>query len=130
MLPSEAQRIASGSPPPWNASRWRRIIRPRIPRRPGVGCTPTNVMLAVVCGDGAVGLEGPGPALAILVACLFAERQLAGGEEVVRVAAEGADVDVHAPIMAREATALSFARCSRSATRTSAATGRPSSPSP
>ena len=57
--------------------------------------------LAVVGGDRPIGLEGQLPVREVLLAWQLAEGELAGLEEVPRVAAEGADVDLHAPIMAR-----------------------------
>ena len=50
--------------------------------------------------DRAIGLEGQLPVLEVLIAWHLTERDLGGLVEVPRVAAEGADVEIHAPIMA------------------------------
>ena len=124
MLPSEAHRIAIGSPRSWMLSSWSRIIRRRIPWRRCVGWTPTIVTPAAgTTPPGIVSSKLKMPAVPTIRSPSYAamarsaskaslqfarsssrgislKATSAGLVEVPRVAAEGADVDIHAPIMA------------------------------
>jgi hypothetical protein len=83
----------------------------------------TDEAVAVIGADRTVGLEGRLPGREVLVAQALTERHGAGLEEGARVAVVGSDVDLHG-VDYGAGRALSSRRCSPSATRTSAVTGR------
>jgi len=83
--------------------------------------------VAVIRGDGAIGLGHRLDDLPVLVAQPSAERGLAGLVEASRVTGERSDLDFHGRRLWRDACSMLPPKCSRYPMTTSTVTARPSS---